>query len=40
MSHSPVLILPVVWNSGPQHWQTLWEGARPAEFTLVMQDDW
>ncbi|MHB8571229.1 MAG: alpha/beta hydrolase, partial [Metallibacterium sp.] len=34
-----VLILPGLWNSGPQHWQTQWE-ARHAEWKRVLQRDW
>ena len=29
MKPSNVLLLPGWQNSGPAHWQTLWEGARP-----------
>lgn len=36
---SPVLILPGIGNSGPQHWQTLWEKANP-DFVRVQQRDW
>lgn len=36
---SPVLILPGIGNSGPDHWQTRWEQADPA-FTRVAQRDW
>lgn len=39
MAH-PVLILPGIGNSGPQHWQTLWEQAHPGELTRVQQRDW
>jgi predicted alpha/beta hydrolase family esterase len=35
----PVLILPGWQNSGPQHWQTLWERAHP-EYVRVQQRDW
>lgn len=34
-----VLILPGLYNSGPEHWQTHWERAHP-EFRRVEQDDW
>jgi len=34
-----VLILPGISNSGPQHWQSLWEKNNPA-FLRVEQDDW
>jgi predicted alpha/beta hydrolase family esterase len=35
----PVLILPGLYNSGPDHWQSRWERAHP-EFRRVLQDDW
>ena len=35
----PVLILPGLGGSGPEHWQTLWEKANPA-FVRVEQRDW
>lgn len=35
----PVLILPGLGNSGPQHWQTLWMAGRPG-FRRVEQADW
>lgn len=35
-----VLVLPGIGNSGPQHWQTLWEQAHPEEFRRVHQRDW
>ena len=34
-----VLVLPGYDNSGPGHWQTLWEQANP-EFRRVQQRDW
>jgi len=34
-----VLILPGIGNSGPLHWQTLWEQTNPA-FVRVQQRDW
>lgn len=34
-----VLILPGIGNSGPQHWQTLWEAANP-HFKRVQQHNW
>ena len=34
-----VLILPGYGNSGPLHWQTLWERANPG-FVRVLQRDW
>lgn len=36
---TPVLIVPGIGNSGPTHWQTLWEQRHPA-VTRVMQRDW
>lgn len=36
---APVLILPGVGNSGPQHWQSLWEQSN-SEFERVQQRDW
>ncbi len=35
----PVLILPGLHDSGPQHWQTLWMPGRPG-FRRVEQADW
>lgn len=34
-----VLILPGIGNSGPEHWQTLWQSAQPS-FERVEQRDW
>lgn len=34
-----VLTLPGLWNSGPQHWQTLWEARHPA-WRRVLHRDW
>jgi predicted alpha/beta hydrolase family esterase len=34
-----VLILPGIGNSGPAHWQSLWQMAHPS-FRRVMQRDW
>ncbi len=34
-----VLIHPGLYNSGPQHWQSLWQAAHP-EYIRVMQKDW
>jgi len=34
-----VLIVPGLWNSGPDHWQTRWEVADPT-FRRVEQADW
>ncbi|ADE10341.1 RBBP9/YdeN family alpha/beta hydrolase [Sideroxydans lithotrophicus] len=36
---APVLILPGIGNSGPLHWQSLWERVHP-EFVRVQQRDW
>jgi predicted alpha/beta hydrolase family esterase len=36
---TPVLILPGLFNSGPEHWQTLWERRHP-EFRRVIQAEW
>jgi predicted alpha/beta hydrolase family esterase len=35
----PVLILPGLGDSGPDHWQSLWEASSPA-FRRVIQRDW
>lgn len=34
-----VLLLPGLWNSGPEHWQSHWERADPS-FVRVRQRDW
>ena len=34
-----VLLLPGLWNSGPQHWQSHWEAEYPS-FVRVQQRDW
>lgn len=34
-----VLTVPGYENSGPAHWQTLWERERPA-YRRIVQDDW
>lgn len=39
MASAPVLVLPGLYNSGPDHWQSRWEALHP-EFRRVMQDDW
>ncbi len=36
---APVLILPGIGNSGPQHWQSRWEQSS-SEFERVQQRDW
>lgn len=38
-TETPVLILPGLGNSGPQHWQTLWEQIYP-HCRRVIQRDW
>jgi len=37
--NSTVLILPGIGNSGPEHWQSLWEKDNPS-FVRVQQKDW
>ena len=37
--YPPILILPGIGNSGPEHWQSLWEASDPA-FVRVQQRDW
>lgn len=37
--NSTVLILPGIGNSGPGHWQSLWEKDNPS-FVRVQQNDW
>lgn len=34
-----VIILAGLWNSGPQHWQTLWQARHP-EWTRAPHRDW
>ncbi len=36
----PVLVLPGLWNSGPDHWQSQWERLAPAVFRRVVQQEW
>jgi len=36
---TPVLTLPGLWNSGPQHWQTHWEAKHPSFIRRVQQRD-
>ena len=36
---SPILIIPGIGNSGPEHWQTLWEQRHP-ECHRVVQREW
>lgn len=33
------LMVPGLWNSGPEHWQTLWEAENPS-FQRVQQHEW
>lgn len=37
--NSTALILPGIGNSGPEHWQSLWERNNPS-FVRVQQNDW
>lgn len=39
VASAPVLIVPGWGDSGPRHWQTLWEQSHP-EFRRVGQRDW
>jgi predicted alpha/beta hydrolase family esterase len=39
MSSLPLLILPGIRSSGPEHWQSLW-GAKHPQFRRVQQRDW
>jgi uncharacterized protein len=39
VSKPPVLILPGLGNSGPEHWQTHWQKQNP-DFVRVEQRDW
>src|SRR5947199_1404870 len=34
-----VLVVPGLWNSGPEHWQSLWAAAEPG-FRRVEQAEW
>ena len=36
---SPVLIMPGIHNSGPSHWQSLWQAANP-DFVRIDVPDW
>jgi uncharacterized protein len=38
--NSIYLIVPGLGNSGPQHWQTLWEKEFPDKFTRIQQANW
>jgi hypothetical protein len=37
-AEAPVLILPGLYNSGPEHWQSRWESRHPG-FRRIQQDD-
>jgi len=39
MVEIPTLIVPGIGNSGPKHWQTVWEGRHP-RWRRVVQRDW
>ncbi len=34
------LLIPGLRNSGPDHWQSIWEAQYPERFRRVMQDNW
>lgn len=36
---NPVLIVPGLYGSGPDHWQSLWQKQNPS-WQLVIQDNW
>ena len=36
----PVLTIPGLWSSGPDHWQSHWEQLAPSVFRRVNQRDW
>lgn len=36
---TPVLILPGIGDSGPRHWQSIWQATNP-NFHRVIQQDW
>ena len=38
-TRTPVLIVPGWGNSGPAHWQTVWQASEP-DWVRVMQRDW
>ncbi len=38
MTNTPVLILPGLGDSGPEHWQSLWESSDPAVLRVVQRD--
>ena len=39
MATPAIIIIPGLWNSGPQSWQTLWQNENPSWIRLE-QDDW
>mgnify|MGYP005757007333 CR=1 FL=1 len=39
MQHSTVILVPGLGDSGPQHWQSLWQQQYP-DFVRVQQRDW
>lgn len=39
MTNTPILTLPGLGGSGPEHWQSLWEATNPV-FRRVVQRDW
>jgi uncharacterized protein len=39
LTHAQVLILPGLFNSGPEHWQSLWHATHP-EYHRLEQKDW
>jgi predicted alpha/beta hydrolase family esterase len=39
MTDTRVLLLPGLYNSGPQHWQSVWEREHPS-FQRLQQRDW
>ncbi len=34
------VLLPGIYNSGPTHWQTLWEASEPQRFSRFEPSDW
>lgn len=39
MTTTTALMVPGLWNSGPEHWHTLWEADNPS-FARVHQHEW
>jgi predicted alpha/beta hydrolase family esterase len=39
MRRTPVLVVPGWTNSGPEHWQSIWQREHP-DWQRVQQDDW